>query len=158
MGELVCNELNVLWYLCALATALLPSGFFSGNLMSLRLPCDVTKGMVSLCGPAGTEKEKGRFTYSWQGWGSPDTLLVAVRLCLIDFYSINATTRRAVQWCGITPYLSGRSTSFDSPNKLGERVVCVRDVTGPDLGRNKICTDLDLFFNFFIPASMNIVP
>jgi hypothetical protein len=81
VGKLLCNELNFLCYLCSLAVALQPNGFFSGNLTSLRLTCEVTKDMVSLCGPAGTRSERGRFTYSWQGWGSPDTLLVAVRLC-----------------------------------------------------------------------------
>ena len=65
---------------------------------------------------------------------------------LIDFYSINKATRLAVQWCGITSYLSERSISVDSPSKLGERVICVRDITGPDLGRNTICTDLYFFF------------
>jgi hypothetical protein len=78
VGNLLCNELNVLWYLCTPSMALQPSDVFSGN---LRLTCDVTKDMVSLCGPAGDGRDKGRFTYSWQGWGSPDTLLVAVRLC-----------------------------------------------------------------------------
>jgi hypothetical protein len=75
---------------------------------------------------------------------------------LIDFYSISRATRLAVQWCGITPYLSGPSISVDSPSKLGERVVCVRDIAGPDLGRNAICTDLDLFYLFF-QASISIV-
>jgi hypothetical protein len=69
---------------------------------------------------------------------------------LIDFYSINKATRLAVQWCGITPYLSRSSIAVGSPNKLGERVICVRDITGPDLGWNAICTDLDLFI--FVPS------
>jgi hypothetical protein len=56
VGKLLCNELNVLWYLCTVAMALQPSGFFSGNLTSLRLTCEITKDMVSLCGPAGTER------------------------------------------------------------------------------------------------------
>jgi hypothetical protein len=76
---------------------------------------------------------------------------------LIDFYSINKATRLAVQWCGITRYLPGCSISVDLPSKLGERVICVRDITGPGLGRNTICTDLDLFYLFF-QASFTIVP
>ena len=71
---------------------------------------------------------------------------------LIDFYSINETARLAVQWCGITPYLSGRSVTLDSPSKLGERVICVRDITGSDLGRNTICT----FFIFFLNGSITM--
>ena len=67
---------------------------------------------------------------------------------LIDFYSINKATRLAVQWCGITPYLSGRCISVDSPSKLGERVIFVRDIRGQDPGRNTICADLDLYWLF----------
>jgi len=68
---------------------------------------------------------------------------------LIDFYSINEAALLAVQWCGITPYLPGRSVSVDAPSKLGERVICVRDITGPDLGRNTICT-------FFLNGSITM--
>ena len=76
---------------------------------------------------------------------------------LIDFYSINKATRLAVRWCGITPYLSGRSISVDSPSKLGERVICVRDFTGSDRNRNTICTDSDLFYLLF-QASITVIP
>jgi len=69
---------------------------------------------------------------------------------LIDFYSINKATRLAVQWCGITPYLSGRSISVDSPSKVGERVICVRDITGSYIGRNTMCTDF-FFYGHYNP-------
>ena len=149
---------KVLWYLCTLAMALQPSGFFSGSLTSFRLTCEVTKDILSLCGPAGTSRKGEGTVYLFMaGLGFIRYSTGGSAVMLIDFYSINKATRLAVQWCSITPYLSGRSISVVSPSKLGERVICVRDITGPDLSRNTICNDLDLCYLFF-QASITIVP
>jgi hypothetical protein len=75
---------------------------------------------------------------------------------LIDFYSINNATRLAVQWCGITPYLSGRPISVDSPSKLGKRVICVRDITGTDRQEQNVYRFIS--FYLFFQASITIVP
>lgn len=83
-----------------------PNGFFSGNLTSLRLTCEVTKDMLSLCGPAGTERGEGTVYLFMAGLGFTRYSTGGSAVMLIDFYSIKKATRLAVQWCGITPYLS----------------------------------------------------
>ena len=78
------------------------SGLFSGNTTSLLLTCEVTKDIVSLCGPAWTEREKGGLLIHGRvGFTRYSTGGSAVML--IDFYSINKATRLAASGMALHP-------------------------------------------------------
>jgi hypothetical protein len=74
------------------ARALQPSGLFSGNLTSLRLACEVTKDMVSLCGWDESGRGGWDLYLFMAGLGFTRYSTGGSAVMLIDCYSINKAT------------------------------------------------------------------